>query len=75
MKSQRGGTMILVIIALAVLLVSAVVILRSSGIASTVAGNIAFRTSANQVAEVAINTAITNMYCGFKRIRPPQAPT
>jgi len=61
MKSQRGGTMILVIIALAVLLVSAVVILRSSGIATTVAGNIAFRTSANQVAEVAINTAITSM--------------
>ena len=59
--SQRGSTMILVIIALGVLLVSAIVILRSSGIATTVAGNIAFRTSANQVAEVAINTAVTTI--------------
>jgi type IV pilus assembly protein PilX len=60
-RSQRGSTLVLVIIALTVLLVSAVVILRSSGVATTVAGNIAFRAAANQAAEVAINTAVTTI--------------
>jgi len=53
--------LVLIVIALAVLLVSALVILRSSGIATSVAGNIAFRSSANQVAEVAINSAVTTL--------------
>jgi type IV pilus assembly protein PilX len=60
-SKQRGSTLIFVIIALAVLLVSAAAVLRSSNVATAVATNVEFRTAATQAAEVAINTAITTM--------------
>jgi Tfp pilus assembly protein PilX len=58
---QRGSTLIMVILCLSVLLVSAIVILRSSNVAGAIAGNISFRAAGNQAAEVAVNDAITVM--------------
>src|SRR5262245_14266330 len=57
-RKQRGGTLIMVIVAVSVLLISAVVVLRSSNVATLVAGNIAFRAAGNQAAEVSVNDAM-----------------
>lgn len=58
---QRGLALLFVLIALAVLAVSAYALVRNSDVSSLVSGNIAFRQGATQAAELGVSEAIATL--------------
>ena len=54
---QAGVSLILVLIALALLLVGSVALLRSSEVSSLVAGNVSFKEAATQATDLGISSA------------------
>jgi type IV pilus assembly protein PilX len=57
MKKQAGSSLIIVVIALTLLLIISIAYIRSSNVASLVAGNFAFKTAATQAADIGIEQA------------------
>jgi Tfp pilus assembly protein PilX len=60
-QRQAGLALVFVLVALAVLAVSALALIRSSDVSGLVAGNIAFRQGATQAAELGVSTALATI--------------
>jgi type IV pilus assembly protein PilX len=56
-RRQRGATLIIVLIVLAVMLVGSLAMLRSSEVSGLVAGNVSFKEAATQATDIGISDA------------------
>jgi len=57
MQTQRGMSLIIVLVVLAMVLVGALAMLRSSEVSSLVAGNVSFKEAATQATDIGISDA------------------
>ena len=56
-QSQRGVSLIIVLVVLAVILVGSLALLRSSEVSSLVGGNVSFKEAATQATDIGISDA------------------